>query len=180
MRRWLRSLPRSKRSTASGVELIAMACNTVHHWYDRLAALSGPKNLIAGCSIDALRETGCGKKIVVMAMRGDLGLRLLREHLRAAGYTIGNPPAVGFQQAVDDAARLVKAGAMAQAREAMSRALEHCMLAKPSGVIFACTELPIAAEGITPQTLVAVDSSLELARACVRRSYRNWSDVQRR
>jgi aspartate racemase len=153
-----------------GVELIAMACNTVHHWYDRLAATSRAEILhIAGCSIEALRETGCGKEIVVMATRGTLASGFYEQRLRAAGYTIGNPSAVGFQQAVDDAARLVKAGAVAQAREAMSRAMEHCMLAKPSGVIFACTELPIAAEGMMPKTLVAIDSNLELARACVRR-----------
>jgi aspartate racemase len=153
-----------------GVELIAIACNTVHHWHDRLAEASWAEILhIADCSIDALREAGCGKEIVVMATRGTLASGFYEQRLRAAGYTIGNPPAVGFQQAVDDAARLVKAGAVAQAREAMGRALKYCTVAKVSGVIFACTELPIAAAGMTPQTFVAIDSSLELARACVRR-----------
>ncbi|MGJ4860563.1 aspartate/glutamate racemase family protein [Labrys sp. La1] len=152
------------------VEIIAIACNTAHHWYDALSEGSRAEIIhIADAAIDALLRQYRGNKAAVMATRGTLHSGFYQQRLQEAGIACRNPIGPAFQDAVDDAIRQVKLGNLKQAKLACAAAFEHCREDGLEAAILACTELPIAAEDMVPEGMLVIDASRALALTCVQR-----------
>ena len=151
-----------------GVEFIAIPCNSAHHWYERLAARSRAKILhIADAAVAQLRECEVGPNIAIMATCGTLASGFYQRRLMAAGYRFSNPVESCFQDAVENAVCAVKAGEIREARGFVQAALDACMSSEADAIILACTELPIAIQGMSPPGAVLIDSTAALAQSCV-------------
>jgi len=152
------------------VEIIAIACNTAHHWYDELARGSEADIVhIADAAIAELQRRYDGGRVAVLATRGTLSSGFYQSRLREAGLHCANPSRPTFQLAVDEAIHMVKIGRLAEARAACAAAFQSCVDDGLGAAILACTELPIAAEGIVPEGMQVIDSTLALALECERR-----------
>ncbi len=155
---------------ACGVELISIACNTAHHWYEPLAAHSrAPIVHVADGVLAELAEAGSALRVLLMATRGTLQSGFYQRSLAAAGHDVATALDIGAQDWIDDAIRLVKCGDLAGAEAAMQAAFAACRTAGFQAVILACTELPIAAAAVPADGLIVIDPSLAMARTCLRR-----------
>lgn len=148
------------------VGVVAIPCNSSHHWYAQMAERSKAPiiHIAKACvsSIDASQH----RRIAVLATRGALASRIYQQALEERGM---EPvvPQEAVQQHVDACIRAIKGGKMAEGVEALNRALAAIESVGASAAILGCTELPVAARSAAPSPLLLVDSSLELARATV-------------
>lgn len=153
------------------VELVAVGCNTAHHWYDMLAEAShAPILHIADAALAALETDAAGKPVAIFASRGVITSGFYQRKLEALGF----PPQIPdeqMQSLVDAAIAAVKAGELSRAAQALSAAVSGLKdLAIPI-VLLACTELPIAwthIVGATALQVRVIDVNATFARAIVR------------
>lgn len=159
----------------AGARAVAMPCNTGHHWFERLQAHSPvPLLHIAEAALDALPEEPGA--VLLLATRGTLQSGFYQERLDLAGRPWVVPDG-GGQRLVDEIIAAVKMGNLHHARTCFRALLEPHGKAGRSAAILGCTELPLAAdaEGFEPP-FALVDSTLELARACVAHALsRGWN-----
>lgn len=154
---------------ALGVERIAMPCNTAHHWYDRLAGESAAEIVhIVRSAVGDLGEVVAGGSVAVLATPGTLASGFYQRELAGAGHAVRFPAAGGWQDCVDHAIALVKAGKVRAAAKALDAALGRCAEAGIDAAILACTELSVVAPDVAPRGLTVVDSNRALARASLR------------
>jgi len=158
------------------VGVIAIPCNSSHHWYAQIAAHSrAPVIHIAQSCVAAIATQSEDRpvRVAVLATRGALASGFYQQALRERGIDFLVPDAATGQDHVDACIRAVKGGDVRAGATAFAHALEALAATGATAVIMGCTELPIAAQAaqaaraaeLTPLTLV--DSSLELARATV-------------
>lgn len=152
------------------VELVAVGCNTAHHWYDLLAAAShAPILHIADAALAALDTDVSRSPVAVFATRGVISADFYRRKLEALGFAAYIPDE-RLQSLVDTAIAAVKAGELVRAAQALdvaARALEELAV---HTVLLACTELPIAWSHIANATTVpleAIDVNKAFAHAIV-------------
>jgi len=160
----------------AGVGVIAIPCNSSHHWYGQLSARSRiPILHIAETCVAAMPQEP-GAIVSVFATRGALASGFYQRALEARGFRHTLPAAEGAQNEVDHCIREVKAGHMARAGEHLAAALADAANAGAAIVIMGCTEIPVAARHSGDTGLRLVDSSLELARATVNYALeRGWN-----
>ncbi|MBV8467755.1 MAG: aspartate/glutamate racemase family protein [Burkholderiales bacterium] len=147
------------------VGLIAIPCNSSHYWYDDMTAASAAPLLhIARVAVAAIPT--CTGPVAVLATRGLVKAAIYQRALESAGlrYLL---PDDDEQDHVDGAIRDVKGGELPGGGCHLQNALDHMVERGASAALLACTELPLAAEYIQGTPLKLVDTSLELARACV-------------
>ena len=160
---------------AAQVGVVAIPCNSSHHWYAQMSERSkAPILHIAQACVAAIADPSL--KVAVFATRGALASGFYQKALAERGIAFLVPPEGGAQSHVDDCIRYVKGGEMVEGSAALDEALKWARSSRAGAVIMGCTEIPIAARGATVQGLQLVDSSLELARAAV--SYaleRGWN-----
>lgn len=156
------------RLEEGGARVIAIPCNCSHHWYQDLhARASVPILHIADAVIGALdRRNGPAGPVALLATRGALASGFYQQKLTAAGHSWTLPDA-RVQQLVDAVIGSVKQGSAHRAAGALARAYRILAEEGVGTGLLACTELPVAASLIPPAPFPVVDSSLELARACV-------------
>jgi aspartate racemase len=161
-----------------GVGVIAIPCNSSHHWYDRLAEASAvPVLHIARTCVAAIPKEA-NHQVAVFATRGALASGFYQRALRERGIAHFVPDADTEQAALDDCIREVKAGDMAESGVSLARALDQARARGATAVIMGCTEIPVAARRVGAQGLLLVDSSLELARAAVNYALeRGWNQA---
>ncbi|RWA82155.1 amino acid racemase [Mesorhizobium sp.] len=156
---------------ALGVACIAMPCNTAHHWYDQLAANSHAEIIHIGDAVVA--EIGCSLnrgRIANLATRGTLVSGFYQDKISAAGFELCLPANAEFQERVDSAIALVKAGSIADAAAETERALHLAQLAGADAALLGCTELSVVAASLNDANgLIVIDSNAALARACLTR-----------
>jgi aspartate racemase len=148
----------------AGAELIVIACNTAHHWHEALARSTGLEILhVADAVRTLLRERAAlDRRIGLMATRATLHSRIFEQRLPEVRFVT---PGEATQRLIDAAIAAVKAGDVAAARRSASAAAEGFRAEGAEILLLACTELPIALDGIGgPQWLDATEA---LARACV-------------
>lgn len=159
----------------AGVGVIAIPCNSSHHWYEQMSRASAAPILhIARSCIAAL--DGGAERVVIFATQGTLVSGFYQRELRALGIDFLVPDAQAVQTPVDDCIREVKAGNASAGGACLDRAFRHAREQGATAVIMGCTEIPIAARHADSHGLRLVDSSLELARTTV--SYameRGWN-----
>jgi aspartate racemase len=150
-----------------GVGVIAIPCNSSHHWYAQMVEHSrAPVIHIAQSCVAAIATTP-GERL---ATRGALASGFYQQALRERGIDFLVPDATTGQDHVDACIRAVKGGDVQAGAAAFELALEALSATGATVVIMGCTELPIAAKAANAaghSTLMLIDSSLELARATV-------------
>jgi aspartate racemase len=152
---------------SAGCSLIAMPCNTVHHWYNQLAGQTKlPIVHIADAVATRLRELAPHAKRV-----GILGGRVTCQH-GIYSKRLGDawqwlyPSEDSMHTLVLPAIAAVKAGNLSQGRALFLSAMQELLDQNLDAVVFACTEIPV----VLAQADVAkpiVDSTEALARHTV-------------
>jgi len=157
------------RLLAAGATLLAMPCNTAHHWFDALADCGVPMVHIADAAVAALaRTTAAPATVGLVATRGTLASGFYRSRLADAGYGVIEPTEHELGALIELAVRAVKAGAVAQGGVGFQRAAAALHARGAASVILACTEVPpaLAAAG-PPGGFACIDATAALAQACV-------------
>ncbi|RWL41870.1 MAG: aspartate/glutamate racemase family protein [Mesorhizobium sp.] len=156
---------------ALGVACIAMPCNTAHHWYDRLAADSRAQIIHIGDAVVAeIRRSLDRGRVANLATRGTLVSGFYQRRIEAAGFELCIPADAEFQERVDSAIMLVKAGSIAQAAAETERALHLAQMAGADVALLGCTELSVVAASLNDTNgLIVIDSNAALARASLMR-----------
>jgi aspartate racemase len=158
------------------VGVVAIPCNSSHHWYDELSARSKSPLLHIARSCVAAMDPASLRRVAVFATRGALSSGFYQRSLEERGIEHLVPPGDGAQQRVDDCIRQVKGGDPAEAGRSLAAALAWARSEGAHGVIMGCTEIPIAVRHAPATDLHLVDSSLELARATVNYALeRGWN-----
>lgn len=163
----------------AGVGVIAIPCNSAHHWYAELSAASkAPILHIAEACVAAVPAGGAGK-VAVFATRGALASGFYQRALQARGIEPLVPDAAEGQVLVDNCIREIKASQFEAGGQSLAQALSRVQAQGASAVIMGCTELPIAARYAGDTPLALIDSTLELARATVGYALqREWNKPQ--
>lgn len=152
---------------SSGVDLVAIPCNTAHFWYDRLARSCNVEILhiadAAGAAIAALPFPV--NKVVLLATRGTIEAGIYQARLKhSVELVIPDEPA---QQDVDQIIANVKAGAIPQAQVQAAHLSDRLLAAQPDTLLLlACTELPVAFAKLQSRDRL-VDATQALAAQCV-------------
>lgn len=151
----------------AGVGVIAIPCNSSHHWFAQLSERSeAPLLHIAEASVMAVPRLST-MRVAIFATRGALFSGFYQRSLHGQGLDYFLPDSEGAQHEVDLCIREVKAGRFDVAGTALERACAAAAAAGATAVIMGCTEIPIASRHADTAGLVLIDSSLELARASV-------------
>ena len=150
-----------------GVGVVAIPCNSAHHWYAQLSERSrAPIIHIAQACVERLAQPA-GTRVLVLATRGALLSGFYQRALERAGMVALEPDAQQMQGRVDDCIRQIKAGDLAAGGDSLGQVLEQASRLDVSAVIMGCTEIPIAAQHGPSHGLELADSSLALAAAVV-------------
>jgi len=160
------------------VGVIAIPCNSSHHWYEQMVQASRVPILhIARSCVAAIPQDVA--RVAIFATRGALASGFYQRELARRGLAHVVPDPGQGQQAVDECIRLVKAGDFAAAGASLAAAFEEARSQGAGAVIMGCTEIPIAARHASAGGLLLIDSSLELARSSVAYALeRGWNRPQ--
>jgi aspartate racemase len=153
---------------ASGVDLIAIPCNTAHHWYDRLAKACNASILhIADAVVTTLQSPPQKRqRIALLATRGTLSAGIYSARIAQAGLELVVPDEPA-QQLIDQAIAGVKGNNLPAASHAAETAARHLIENQGADLLLlACTELPVALAH-NPYPAATIDATDALARACV-------------
>jgi aspartate racemase len=157
------------RLLAAGATILAMPCNTAHHWFDALADCDVPMLHIGDAALAALaRATPAPANVGLVATRGTLASGFYRTRLAAAGYAVIEPTDGELADHIEPAVRAVKAGGLGEGGVRFQRAAQALHARGADSVILACTEVPPALAAVGPPAgLACVDATAALAQACV-------------
>ena len=149
------------------VGVLAIPCNSSHHWYAEMAERSdAPIIHIAEACVAAIPANHRGR-IAILATRGALASGFYQESLRVRGLEFVVPDGATTQNRVDACIKAIKAGDIVGGTVALDAVLTTVAAAGATAAILGCTELPVAARAAQRTSMVLIDSSLELARATV-------------
>jgi aspartate racemase len=162
---------------SNGVGLIAIPCNSAHHWYEPMRARSAAPVLhIAQTCVAAVPRDA--RRAALLATGGALVSGFYQKALAELGI---EPVLVDetMQPLVAACIREVKGGDLAAAAAYLETVL-HALADQGVGTaLMACTEIPLAAQRIATPPLTLIDSTLELARATVKFACeRGWNRPQ--
>jgi aspartate racemase len=158
----------------NGVGLIAIPCNSAHHWYGPMRERSkAPVLHIAHTCVAAVPRTA--RRVALLATGGALVSGFYQQAL--ADLDIEPViPGEAMQRRVAACIREVKAGALDVAAAHLEGVLTMLARQGVGTALMACTEIPLAAQRIVSPPLTLIDSSLELARATVKYACeRGWN-----
>jgi aspartate racemase len=159
-----------------GVGVVAIPCNSSHHWYAQMQQRSTAPILHIAHACVAAIETSSAARVAVFATRGALASGFYQQALADRGIEWLVPAGDGAQADVDECIRSIKAGDMRGGGASLSAAFDWARERGASTVIMGCTEIPIAARHACDPGLQLVDSSLELARITVDHALkRGWN-----
>lgn len=157
----------TRRLADAGCTHLAMPCNTMHLYADRIRRASGGLPFIS--MIDAVVERLSRDKVRSVALLGSLTTMksaLYTEPLSAAGIRVDIPDATD-RETIGELIHAAIAGKIEQAHSRAFRDIVKRLGAKADAVLLGCTELPILAEKCCiPESVRIVDSPAILARAC--------------
>ncbi len=151
----------------AGVGVIAIPCNSSHHWYDAMARHSAVPILHIGKACVAAISPAAASKVGIFATRGALFSGFYQRELHDKGIDFLIPDPDDAQLEVDQCIRAIKAGQLQAGGAHMGRACKAIVAQGATALIMGCTELPIASRYADFSGLQLIDSSLELARASV-------------
>jgi aspartate racemase len=161
----------------NGVGLIAIPCNSAHHWYPQIRAHSAAPVLnIAEICIAAVPSTA--RRVAVLATGGALVSGFYQRALTERDIEPVTPDET-VQPLVVACIDEVKSGDLDAAAAHLERALTMLAEQGVAMALMACTEIPLAAQRVAALPIALIDSSLELARATVKYACeRGWNRPQ--
>lgn len=149
----------------AGASCIAMPCNSAHFWWERLSErIEVPILHIVQAGIDGLRRRGMYQgRVGLLGTELTLRTELYRGRLRESGY---EPVLPDDGARVMQAIRLIKAGQLERASQALKNEESWLLDRGCERVLLACTEIPLV---LDPQHASphSVDVTVELAIAAV-------------
>lgn len=147
-----------------GATVVAIPCNTAHHWADALSGPDLPPILhIVDAVADRLAEIlPGGAPIAVLSTEGTRAARVYERRLDPRWPILDTVPAEAA--AVAHGIALVKAGRIEAARAIFTDAVAAQRGRGAAAVVLACTEIPAA----LPPGDGIVDATQALAERCVR------------
>lgn len=162
----------------ANVGVIAIPCNSSHHWYEQMAARSHCDVIhIAQACVAAVPATR-NAKVAIFATRGAIASGFYQAYLNKRGIDFFIPDASHGQVEIDECIRSIKASEMAEGARSLGLALAKMKQQGVSAVIMGCTEIPIAARYLGGSDLTLIDSTMELARATVNYALsKGWNKV---
>lgn len=148
------------------VGVIAIPCNSSHHWFDDMSRSSqAPLLHIAKACVEAIAPDNASR-VAIFATRGALTSGFYQRELLARGLDF-MLPSEDTQEQVDACIREVKAANTEAGAHHLARACQDVVRQGATTLIMGCTEIPIASKHADVSGLTLIDSSLELARASV-------------
>ncbi|CAB3749334.1 aspartate/glutamate racemase family protein [Paraburkholderia humisilvae] len=158
----------------NGVGVIAVPCNSAHHWYAQMRAHSAAPLLHIG-EVCAAAIAPQVTRAAVLATRGALSAGFYQAALVARGIEPVLPDREP-QECVSACIAAVKADRPGAAATHLSDVLDALSAQRIDAAVLGCTELPIAARELARPAFALVDSTLELARETVRYALaRGWN-----
>lgn len=160
----------------AGVGVIAIPCNSSHHWFDEMSQHSRvPLLHIARACVAAVSPVGA-PRVAIFATRGALASGFYQRELKVKGIDFLLPDPDAGQLDVDRCIREIKAGHFEAGGAHLGQACKAMAAQGATSLIMGCTELPIASRYANVAGLTLLDSSLELARASVQYALaRGWN-----
>ena len=152
-----------------GAELLLMACNTAHCYYEAVqSAVSVPVLHMIRLTARALEERGV-KTAGLLATDGTVETGIYQRCFAGTGIRLLLPDRAGQRELIDLVYQGVKAGRRDYDAGGAIRAMEDLLRRGAETLILGCTELPLAITqyGIR---LPATDPTLELALAAIRQA----------
>ena len=154
---------------AAGVEAIAIACNTAHHWAGELkAGMRVPLLDIVDAVAQAIEtRPSRPRRIGLMGTSGTLASGFYGRRLEALGHAWIAPDEAHQAAFVETAIACVKSAGLAAARERFGVAARHLVERGADLLLLGCTELPLALPGSGFEAR-CLDANHALAEAIVR------------
>lgn len=151
-----------------GVRLIAMPCNTAHHWIDELSSQTTvPIVDMIAATAERTAALQPGARVCILATLGTASSPLYRNRLTAAGLQPVDLD-TSSQELVEGIIRSVKAQDLVAAREGLERVEPVIARHDVDVAIIACTDLSyLVAEVEVDLGVQTVDASEALARSCL-------------
>lgn len=161
----------------AGCGVIAVPCNTSHHWYPDFVKYSPiPVLNIAEVCIASVSRSGT---TAILGTQGCIQSGFYQRTIAAHGGICHVPDANSLQPSIDASIAAVKGGDLVGGSQHLETVLRNLAKNGVNAVVLGCTELPLAAHGCDPSSyagMTLVDSILELARASVRYGVdRGWN-----
>lgn len=149
-----------------GATMLAMPCNTAHHWHAALAEGGIPFPHIADAV--ASEVSADAARIGIVATTATLATRIYEQRFSAdVEWLI--PDATTFERAVQPGIDAVKRNAAEEGGRLLEPVVAQLLERGAERVVLACTELPVALDAIgSPLRSGCIDSTAALARMCVR------------
>jgi aspartate racemase len=151
----------------SDVGVIAIPCNSAHHWYAQLSARSKAPILHIARACAQRLQLPPGTPVLVLGTRGVQRSGLYAQALRAVGLLEVRADDLGLQDDVDRCIAQVKAGERQTAADTLMQVLAQARAQGLTWVILGCTELPVAARACERLGPGVIDSTRALAEAVI-------------
>ena len=150
-----------------GAQVIAMACNTAHHWHSDLqSSVSIPiLHIVDACHDQIAQQQLAVHRLGLLATDGTRHSGFYQRRLAAFGIELVMPSATD-QQAVGQAIGQIKSGDHEAAARIVAPIAENLCERGAERIILGCTELPLIIERLTLADR-CVDATEALARQAV-------------
>ena len=156
---------------AAGCGAIVIPCNTVHIWYDRMAAAASiPMPHIVDAAATDLARIGIRPgKIGLMGTATTLRTKLYQQRLARLGWECIEPTEAQMARRVTPSIALVKANQVADAYEPLAEVVNDLASRGAQAVVLGCTEIPLGIQAGPVDRLKApvIDTIDALARAAI-------------
>jgi aspartate racemase len=156
----------------AGCDLIAIPCNTAHHWYDDLASATTVPvvHIVDAVAAQVEREAPEVTTLGLLATDGTVRSGIYEKVLAQSGRSVIDLTELGPDNPVMAGIRAVKAGALDGARDILTNAIRELVARGAEGIVYGCTDvsavLDIPPSGVD---IPAWDAADALAIACVKR-----------
>jgi len=158
-----------KKLNQAGASHIVIPCNTAHHWYDALSAVSNAPILhIVDATLDVIaQQPAASKRVGVIATKGTLDAGWYQDRLQARGYEVYAPTDQELEQWFVPGCYAVKRGDLSQGGALLTRQAEALLSRGAECLILACTEVPVALQAVnSPFQSISLDPAQALAERC--------------
>ncbi|MCE2969090.1 MAG: amino acid racemase [Burkholderiales bacterium] len=165
------------RLLRAGATLLAMPCNTAHHWYDELTADCAVPfvHIVDAACAQAARRVPAGATLGLIATEATLVAEIYPRRAADLGYRWLAPTPEQQRDAVLPAIAEVKLGDLQAAGRRLEPVLASLAERGAAAVVLACTETPLALDAIgSVWRERCIDTNAALAAACVEK----WEAMQ--
>lgn len=154
----------AKRLETAGADILAMACNTAHYFYDKIQQSVGIPIIHMPKEVAKYAYDKQIKKVGLIATIGTITTNLYQQNLENLGIECLLPDEEN-QKLVMEGIYAIKAGDLEKGRELLSSVAKKLSDLGAEGVIAGCTEVPLVLS--TTEELLVIDSTDVVAQKLV-------------